>query len=365
MDKIQQILDRICGDNYTEEWKNLNYKLIPTTVITATLGSEIPFNHLYQVLLNSGYEEIKRTKSGGISIKKECRLYHHHLFDVKQYNSVIEITVCKPVDSKMRSYRIQYRNNNYHDNNNNEKLVSGRTAYFIFRKELAKDGINLDDYAVSKEEGKKINNDIYRPDIRLMNFWWEGRTFENACHLDFHKFYMSGLMISHPEMAKTIKRLAEKSKEDSKYKTILAATIGYFHSPCCGYKYAQLARDAINTAYERFNKVFKQLEKDRMIIATNTDGIWYQGDEWHGEYESTELGGWSNDHVNCKIRFKSAGSYEYIEGNKYTPVVRGRTRLDEYKDRKYWRWGDIFKFSANIEVYKFEKGVGIVWQKIM
>lgn len=365
-DKIQELLDAICGDNYTEEWKELNYQLIPTTVINASIGNEIQFNELYQLLLNSGYEQIKRTKSGGISIDKSQRLYHHKIFDVKEFGAVVEITLCKPVEYRMRSYRIQWRINNYKDDQNNEHLVTGRESFNIFKRMCKKYGINLDDYAVTKEEGIEINKQITKPDIRLFDsFIMERKTIYNVCHLDFHKFYMSGLMKARPEFKEVIQAIASKAKLDKKYKTVLAATIGYFHSPACGYKYAQLAKDAINKAYEDYYKVMDELSKERKIIATNTDGIWYKGAEWHGIFESEELGGWSNDHINCVIRFKSAGSYEFIENDVYYPVVRGRTLLDKIKDRSEWQWGDILLPSASIQCWRFIKGAGIQWQKVM
>lgn len=311
--------------------------LIPTTVINASIGNEITFNDLYQKLINSDFEQIKRTKSGGISIDRNQRLYHHRVYDVKQYASVVEITVCLPVDYQMRSYRIQWRINNYKDNEDKEQLITGRNSFNIFKKECKKDGINLDDYIVDKETGIEINKKIDKPDIRLFNEFFNIRkVIKNVNHLDFHKFYMGGLKKARPEFSKTIDRIAAMAKDDNKYKTVLAATIGYMHSPCCGYKYAQLAYDAIHKAYEDYYKVMEELKKSNEILATNTDGIWYIGKEFHGLLESEEVGGWSNDHNNCTIRFKSAGSYEYIEDGKYTPVVRGRTNLDKTKERKEW-----------------------------
>lgn len=363
-DKIQEILDAICKDNYTEEWRKLNFSLIPVTVVNASIGNETGFNALYRLLLRSGYEQINRTKSGGICVKNTQRLYHHRVYDVKEYGAVVEMTISKPVDYRMRSYRIQWRANNYKDAENGEKIVTGRQSFSIFKKECLRCGVDLTEYEVTKEEGMEINKAIAKPDIRLFDsFRNTRRIIDKACHLDFHKFYMSGLLKARPEFRQVIERIAGKAKTDKKYKTVLAATIGYFHSPACGYKYAQLAKDAINKAYEDYYDVMRELAKERTIIATNTDGIWYQGEEWHGLLESEELGGWSNDHVGCTIRFKSAGSYEFMENGVYTPVVRGRTLLDKLKDRKDWRWGDILLPSAHIECWKFNKGEGIVWQK--
>jgi hypothetical protein len=97
----------------------------------------------------------------------------------------------------------------------------------------------------------------------------------------------------------------------------------------------------------------------RQILAYNTDGIWYAGEEYHGEGEGPELGQWGHDHRNCKIRFKSAGAYEFIEDGKYYPVIRGLTLLDKVKDRDTeWQWGDIF--NAPEYGYYFDEDKGVV-----
>lgn len=366
MNKLKELVEKLCGNNYTTRWNDLNYNLIPVTVVNASLGNEISWNDIYQELLkDKDYFQIVRTKSGGISIHHTERLKHIYKYDVKQKKSVVEITLCNLKETnEFRSYRIQWRINNYKDAENNEQLITGKQSFNIFKKHCNKYGINLDDYIVSKEEGIELNKQIHAPDIRLMNPWLKDAVFTNANHLDFHKFYMMGLMKSHPEFEPVIKELNAIAKLDKKYKTVLAATIGYMHSECCNYKYTKLAKDAINRAYEDYYNVMEILKKSNTIIATNTDGIWYTGKVFHGLLESDEIGGWSNDHVNCKIRFKSAGSYEFIEDGKYYPVVRGRTVLDKYKDRSEWQWGDIYLKDAKIQVWTFKEGVGIVWQEL-
>ena len=360
MDRIHELLDELCGRNYSLNWEDLNFRLIPKTIIDAQIGNQEKFNELYQALYNSDYEQITRTKSGGISIKKSIIYYHHYLYDVRILAGCVELTVCTPFNDRMRSYRIQYRGANYKDNN--EHLITGKQSFDIFKRELAKDGIDIDKYAVSPEEGKKINEEITPPDIALENELWKGRPFEHAYHLDFHKFYMSGLKLSHPELGPAIDRMAEKAKTDPMMKTAMAATIGYMHSKVCGYKYARLSKDGINKAYQLYYEVMRELKKEHMLIATNTDGMWYEGPEFHGIYEGPNLGQWQNDHKDCKLRFKSAGSYEYIEDGKYTPVVRGRTLLDKAKSREEWQWGDIYDPQAELEVFSFKEGEGIVWQ---
>ena len=86
----------------------------------------------------------------------------------------------------------------------------------------------------------------------------------------------------------------------------------------CNARWAHLSRDAIKDNNDRVKKLAETLEKKgRMVLSFNTDGIWYKGPVYHGEGEGDGLGEWHNDHVNCKFRAKSSGSYEFIENKKY------------------------------------------------
>ena len=104
------------------------------------------------------------------------------------------------------------------------------------------------------------------------------------------------------------------------------------------------------------------------ILAFNTDGVWFCGDlklfpreKWEKLTGIKKIGNFSIDHKNCTIRFKSVGSYEYMENEKYTPVVRGLTRYDRAGlARDEWKWGYIYTPEGEqVEVYKFEKNTGL------
>jgi len=373
--ELWDIVDKL-NPKYTNEWFNLNYMLIPVTVVNADIGNETIFNEIYQWLLKSNFNQITRTKSGGISISSEELFNKLEKYDVEFSTGCCEITICTPE----RSCRIQFRINNY-KTDEGEYIISGRESFNIFLKQLKRINIDINKYIITKEEGIELNKTIHKPDIRLIdkeavNPFYGGdlnKIYENAFHIDFHKFYMSGLKTSHPEFAPAIDILAEKAKSKDektscKYKTIMAATIGYSHSKYSGYKYTKLAKDAINTAYKKFDILFEDLiNKGYNIIATNTDGIWVEGPTlYHNKdlFEGEGLEHWSIDHKNCRIRFKSAGSYEYIEDDKYHPVVRGRTRLDAITPRDQWKWGDIFLDLAEANRWTFEEGVGIIWEQI-
>lgn len=363
--KIEKIIREICGKNYSTQWDELNYKKIPVTLIPAMQGEEVKFNELYKALKESNFKQIIRTESGGISnTLQERRIFDK--YDVRQMGACVEITVC----TFEKCARVQFRIPNYKADTD-EKLI---TAGEYFRKYWIpycnKHGIDMKKYACTKAEGLEYKKQIHTSDINIYDPAASyGEAYEDAHHLDFHKFYMSGLVHALPEfkpvvdeiMAKIADAKAKGDNTTIKYhKTGLAAMIGYFQSACCGYKYAKLSMIAINDAYARFDIVKENLQKaGRRLLATNTDGIWYSGEIYHGEFEGTELTQWENDHTDCIIRFKSAGSYEYIEDGEYYPIVRGRTRLDKILSREDWDWGDIFQ--TDVITWKFDEEEGIVW----
>lgn len=351
---------------FTNRFFDINYIKIPVTVIKAKIGNEKIFNEIYNAIINDErFKKWPRTKSGGLSIKSHIMLDNNYLYSVVNGTNYIDLTVLFMDDIGYKTCRIQFRPDNY-INNNEKNLITGKQSFGIFKRELAKDGIDLETYAISKSEGQKINDEIRKPIINITNELFIDHTFKHVNHLDFHKAYMSGLIEAYPEFRPAAERLAEKAKTDKVYKTVLAATVGYFHSKICGYRFAHLAKAAINGFYKKFDEVTNNLiAAGRTIIANNTDGIFYLGDEYHGKYESDGLCGWSNDLIDLQqIRFKSAGAYEYITNDgKYKPVIRGTTRLDKVRSREFWQWGDIYLDEAQIEMWHFDEKEGISWHK--
>lgn len=355
---------------FTDKTFDLNYLKIPITVIKAKPGNEESFNKIYFAIKNDArFIKWPTTKSGGLSVKKPLLLYNNYLYSVKTGPNYVDLAVrFRDLDDTSKTFRLQFRPDNYIDAENKKKSVTGRQSFCIFRNELARDGIDIEDYAVSEEEGLKLNEEIHKPMINIYSSLFIDRIFEHAHHLDFHKAYMSALAEEIPEFSPAIYRLAIRARKDPKYKTVLAATTGFFHSKICKYRFANLAKIAINHFYEKYETVYNELLKSgRHVIACNTDGIYYTGPIFHGIYESEDLGGWSNDLIDLqKLRFKSAGAYEYIthEG-KYKAVVRGVTRLDKKKPREDWEWGDIYDYEATVLTWTFTELEGIIWHEII
>ena len=236
-----------------------------------------------------------------------------------------------------------------------EMTISGGVAYQKFRNLCQQYNIKFDEMAIANGEDYKQN--IRKPLIDVDPLLLDCE-IENAHHIDFHSAYPGALKETHPEFANLIDYLYDKRKEDETMKAVLNLSVGYFQSKWCvgvvngqkvNYAHADLAADAINLARKKLEELTDRLnEEGRFILAHNTDGVWYTGEIYHGDGEGKECGCWENDHVNCTIRFKSKGAYEYIEDGKYHAVLRGRSSYESIKPREEWEWGDIYKASTVI-----------------
>lgn len=327
-----------------------NYKLIPVTMFTVENIDK--FNEIYQYIIDQEWKILERTPSGGIK-KVKIRIPS---FDAKATATSIELTILH----KDGFFRIQMRFSNFMEDNDNNAIY-GTKAFKMFKDLCKKYNIDLNKYKISN--GAEVKKEIEKPLIKFERPIYRDMIIEGAHHIDFHNSYPAGLVNTHPEFAPIVETFYKGRKEHPEYKAVLNLTVGYMQSlVCCKAQWAHLSRDAINDNNKRIRELAATLrENGRIIIAYNTDGIWYTGDVYHGKGEGHELGQWENDHINCKIRFKSAGSYEYIEDGVYHPVVRGRTKLDlKGITRDQWKWGDIYNDEADPLIYRFVEGVGII-----
>lgn len=243
--------------------------------------------------------------------------------------------------------------------NTEGKKIYGYQAFARFKKKCEEQGIDIEAYAVSKAEGLKLKTQIGKPLIKLSPFAETNVVYENVHHIDFHNSYPAGLVNTHPEFREVVEYFYKNRKVDPINKAVLNLSIGFMQSGKIQYRLAQLSKDAINDNNKRVRQLADNLHYcGRKVLLFNTDGIWYQGDIYSGPGEGKELGQWENDHINCTLRIKSAGSYEFIEDGHYHPVVRGKTRLDNIKPREEWQWGDIYNNDTLISyVFDFENGI--------
>lgn len=327
---------------HAQPTRNINYLTIPVTVFNTTKEGAEEFNKFYFFIKGMNLPYVQRTPSGGI---KNGRGSVRPAWDLKITRNCIEILALLPFGS----WRIQFRTEL-------PEGMSGRKAFTAFKKYLKKKNIDLEDFAI--ENGDLIKKEIEKPLIGAVRRSYYDVIFENVNHIDFHSSYAGGLANTHPEFKEILVDLYNKREEKQEYKNILNFSIGFMQSEkCCRAKWANLSRDAIKDNNERVRKLAEILEKKgRIVISFNTDGIWYKGSVYHGEGEGTGLGEWHNDHINCKFRAKSAGSYEFIENGIYFPVVRGVNN----DIKKNWSWGSIYSKEAEPETFIFTEEGGVV-----
>lgn len=283
------------------------------------------------------------TKSGGISIKDWTWMGTYNIIPHGQ--SSIEIILLHDG----YHFRFEFRR----DFKNDKDGISGRAAFTQFSKICKEFDINIDDLRISTEDGLKTKETIPSPlidvDESILN-----ETLENVHHIDFHSAYMSGIAINYPQLREPVEYIFNKRKDPDKsalYKAILTHTYGYMQSQYSPiyYQFSHLSKSAMVWCRAYLEEITKRLIlTGRKVIMHNTDGVWYQGEIYHGEGEGKGIGQWENDHINCKYRAKSKGIYEFIENDKYTVVARGRYELDKIKPREDWEWGDIYFTGKSI-----------------
>lgn len=343
---------------YKEYSRKINYLRLPVNLYGFNKEGVTSFNEVVAYLKKEykNWNTIKRTPSGGISTKYHAQKLPAWDFIVKK--AYIELTIIT-ADICARFQVSTHQS----DTEKVGKKIGGGQAYRIFVSFCKQHNIDISKFAI--DNGLEIKQQIGKPMIKCMNNKFLHRTWNNVHHIDLNSSYMSGIANAYPELKPAISDIYNKRKDpahNAEYKAVLNCSYGYFQSEYCrvsGHKFAlshlSLAARLYNDNY--INDLIDKLDDGtRIILMINTDGIWYTGREYHDNNEGTGLGQWKHDHMYCTFRMKSDGAYEFIENNKYTPVVRGSTRLDEVMDREDWTWGDIYRYEvAHINKYYFDR----------
>ena len=209
-----------------------------------------------------------------------------------------------------------------------EKGITGGHALQRFRDKC---GYLARNYAMTDNaQIAEVKKEIKKPLICLTSIGelLQGREIHDVKHLDIHSAYPAALCKAHPEFYDYFNELYEGRHAHPEYKCYLNFCIGAMQSlKLPGRRYPELARDAINGNVDYIlEKTERMIRKGFSVIGYNTDGIFYThplGLEYHDEDEGDAMGQWRTDHRFEKIRFKSAGAYEYIEDGEYHAFVRG------------------------------------------
>ena len=339
--------------------KGINYFRMPANPMKPNDDNMDKWNQVINWLRSHGYRNDRLIFTKSKALSKSQPRCGYVTRDRKSYNEIVAVTAGG-------AFRVTFTST---FDIVNEGGLTGREAYNTMRREFKKDGVDLDAYATDSGLATKML-EIEKPAIRATRHCELTKTYEHVHHLDLHSAYPSALIVKHPEMKPTIERIYKRRKQssnDKRLKLALDASIGYMQSEYCvinhhGYALANLSRDAINGCNEQIKKLTMELFKQGYTpLAYNTDGIWYAkltdgesipSEPMHCSMEGDDLGTYANDHIDCKIRWKSAGAYEFIEKGVYKPIVRGSTRLDKIKPRSEWQWGDIFQKEAGVISYR-------------
>lgn len=350
--KEKQILSK-----YIKEDRQLKCNLlkIESNILTIDDAGVDEMNTLLQFckyMKDKGlYEELAFTKSGGICKKSFMRTKKGYM--LSHGKSMISLVIYGVTGI----YRFQFRN----------PLQKGECGgYKSFQKfrQLCKDnGVNIFDLAI--DNGKEVKQTI--PKARIdVDESIIGKTIENVHHIDIHSAHMAGVAKAFPELAPAVQYCYDHRKKSPSYKSILTHTWGYLESVWIDYKFAHISKAGIeytNAIVDKLTDILKVT--GRKVLMHNTDGIWYQGEIYHGEGEGNLLGEWSNDWHDCKFRAKSVGIYE-VYGYKgdsttkeYKPVYRGVSSYENTVPRDQWTWGDIYKAGTPL-AYRFDRNNMII-----
>lgn len=294
---------------------------------------------------------IDRTPSGGISTTR--LIDKLPLYDVKTGKNGAELVVLASLNGAPAYYRIQYRTYKISE----DKKMCGRIAFNKLYDEFKRDGVKLDDFYI--ENGEEVKKTIEPPIIAVLDSnYFDVSLIVN--HIDIHSSYPSGIAKFDDRLRPTIERLYRQRESEPINKVILNMACGFFQSSTYfKARLAQISKFAIEENNKKIRYMIDWLKgTGRLPIAVNTDGIWFAGKPTG--LNGSNLGEFYEDHTNCRIRFKSAGCYEYIENGEYHPVVRGMTKLDAIKPREQWSWGDIYNFDAEPIKFVFDRERGII-----
>lgn len=312
------------------------------------------FNKIYQYLLKTDLNILERSKSGSIR-KGPKYLKNLYAYDIQRSSLGVMLTIS--IDGYLMVIKFGLFKNK------DAPAIYPTVAFKQFADTCLNFGVDLEDYAI--DNGAEVRANTEKAFIDMAPELID-KELDNVHHIDFHSSYPAGLANTHPEFRPIMEYYYSIRKVDEVAKFIMNSGIGFMCTDKFGFncKLAQLRKDAVEDNNRRIEDLrLKLIISGHRIIGHNTDGIWYQGDIYHGSGEGTALGEWSNDHKNCKFRAKSNGAYEFIENDTYHVVMRGQSSYDSIEpDRTKWVWGDIYK--ATIIGWKFDIKEGIYFNEV-
>lgn len=328
---------------------NIN-KLVPNNFAYSDADIK-EFNEIYQYCLEQ--EKLgklqKFVNTSGLTVSRKLENYIGARYTVMLTSTTITLLLKQVETAELYLFRIGKKKKT-------KEEVSGRQAFNEYVKVLKRFGVNLEDLAI--DNGFEVKQTIPSPKIELVDAE-PGVIYRNCHHLDINSAFNAGMMKAFPVLEPAIRHIYNKRKENPRFKDILNMTQGFMQSKFVGYRFAHISKAGYVFTNNYIDALTAELQATgRKVLAYNCDGIWIQGEIFHNRDEGTDIGNWKTDYKNCKLRFKSKGSYEFIEDGQYHPVVRGQTTYEKIVPREDWGWGDIF-LGCVLE-YRFDLGKGVV-----
>ena len=303
------------------------------------------FNTIVQSCRKLGLRKILRTEKGTIKknrISNACGSYDVQVVKNSKNNVLKGFIVTVIFGSSIWVFKYGYIAAK--DTN-----MTGHRAYNEFLKICKELNIDLEKYALDKEQGLKEKNKIESPIIR--NFKQE-EEIQHVNHLDLNAAWPSNITKIYPELEPAYAKLGKDAKN---------CLNGFLQSSYINYKYANLAKIGINGCNNQIRDFIQKLYKNNFgLIGINTDGIWYydklgQNRLYHDENEGHGMHKWKNDHIDCTFYASDDGQYYFIENGKFNVRARGYYTYEAIKPREEWTKEDYFKaiYSAcDIDYYE-------------
>lgn len=331
----------------TISFERMNYFRVPVTCFPNNVAGMDKFNGVYQYVRSLKLNKMYRTRSGGISVSLEHKRNNIRSYSIQQRKNGagIEMVVVLGINA----WRFQWRQTVDH------------CGHFNFRRFLRMcktHKIDMKKYECNN--GEEIKKQITPAPIKLEHNLYKDKWFKsgNIHHIDIHSSYPTGLAKSFPEFTPLIKEIYRKRKSDDDYKNLMNHFIGFCQSKYVHYKYAKLAKAAIDYNNKRIEQLATLIKKNKgVILLYNTDGIWYKGPLIESKDRGSKLGQWDYDYKNVKeFHIKSAGCFEFIdEKGKYVSKARGIQKELLHK------MGDI-DVVHGIRKFWFDEKRGIVYE---
>lgn len=330
-------------------FSNYDLKKANTKTFTNVLQSYKTFNELYQACLISNLPKISRTPTGGIQQR-----------NIKHLSGAWDLELNITAANIFKGATLYYMYDNYIFKVRcgafgvKDSTMTGFKAFRHVQRACKKYNIDYNNYI--SEDGEKIKLEIKPPLIKAFIL---NKLIKHVNHIDINNAYPSMICKNHPELTPVFTDLRKK------HKLIGDMAIGFGQSEFISYKWAGLAKEAVNGTVEYILNLSEKMQAANFeIVCFNTDGIYYRDKTnknrlYTDEDEGEEIGQYRHDYINCDFFAYSDGQYYFIENGKINVRARGFYTYEYLKPRDEWDEFDfIIAISQSFAVIEWWDGYG-------